>query len=69
MALNYRLLPRVARNTPERAVSIMAIPCCDHLPVVLHNIALPQFTQEVLIVRDDDELEVRVALALVDDTA
>ena len=38
-------------------------------PVVLHHVGLAKLTEEVLVVGDDDELEVRVTLALVDDTA
>jgi hypothetical protein len=37
------------------------------LPIVLHHIALAQFPQEILIVRDDNELKIRPVLALVDD--
>ena len=39
------------------------------LPVVLHHVGLAKLTKEVLVVSNDDELEVRVTLALVDDTA
>ena len=38
------------------------------LPVVLHHVGLAKLAKEVLVVSDDDELEVRVILALVDDT-
>ena len=67
MTLNYRLLPRVTRNTPNTALSIVSVLFSGHSPVVLHDIALPKFTQEVLIVRDDNELEVGASLAFVDD--
>ena len=68
MTLNYRLLPRVTRNTPNTALSIVSVLFSGHSPVVLHDIALPKFTQEVLIVRDDNELEVGASLAFVDNT-
>ncbi len=37
------------------------------LPVVLHDVTLPEFCQEVLVMRDDYELEVGDISALVDD--
>lgn len=39
------------------------------LPVVLHHITLTKLSQEVLVMRDDYELEVCVISALVDNTA
>lgn len=39
------------------------------LPVILHDIGLTQLSEEVLIVCNDDQLEVRVVLPLVDNTA
>ena len=38
-------------------------------PVVFHYVTLPELGQEVLVVRDNDELEVGVVLAFVDNTA
>jgi hypothetical protein len=38
-------------------------------PVVFHDITLSQFPQEIFVMGDDDQLEIRVALTLVDDTA
>jgi hypothetical protein len=38
-------------------------------PIVFHNITLSQFPQKVFIMGDDDQLEIRVALTLIDDTA
>lgn len=39
------------------------------LPVILHDIGLTQLSEEVLVVCNDDQLEVRVVLPLVDNTA
>ena len=39
------------------------------LPVILHDIGLTQLSEEVLVVGNDDQLEVRVVLPLVDNTA
>ena len=39
-----------------------------HVPVMIHNIALAQPPQEILVVSDDDELEVGMILPFVDDT-
>lgn len=36
-------------------------------PVVFHYIGLSELAEETLIVRDDDELEIRVILAFIDD--
>lgn len=38
------------------------------LPVVFHNIALTQFSKEVLVVGDDNQLEI-VTFAFIDDAA
>ena len=38
------------------------------LPVILHDIGLTQLSEEVLVVCNDDQLEVRVVLPLVDNT-
>lgn len=37
------------------------------LPVVLHDVTLPELSQEVLVMRDDYELEIGDISALVDD--
>lgn len=35
-------------------------------PVIFHNVALAQFSEEILVMCDDDQLEAGVILALVD---
>lgn len=40
----------------------------ENKPIVFHNIALSQFPQKVFVMGDDDQLEIRVALTLIDDT-
>jgi hypothetical protein len=37
------------------------------IPIVFHHISLTKFSEKVLIVSDDDELEIRVRFALIDD--
>ena len=37
-------------------------------PVVLHDVGLTQLAEEVLVVSDDDQLEVCMGFAFVDDT-
>lgn len=38
-------------------------------PIIFHNITLSQFSQEIFVMGDNDQLEIRVALTLIDDTA
>jgi hypothetical protein len=37
------------------------------IPIMFHHLCLTQFPQKVLVVRDDNQLEVRVALSFPDD--
>ena len=68
VSLNYRLLPRVARYSPVNYGQLMRrVLGCGRSPVVLHHIALPELPQEVLVMGDDDELEIRVIPAFIDD--
>ena len=38
-----------------------------NVPVIFHHITLTEFSQEILVMSDDDELEIGVVPALVDD--
>ena len=71
LPLNDRLLPCVSRDAPVQLVKKITPTMLrlSGLPVVLHHVGLAKLTKEVLVVSNDDELEVRVTLALVDDTA
>lgn len=37
-----------------------------HKPVIFHHIALPQFPKKVFVMCDNNELEIRMCLAFVD---
>jgi hypothetical protein len=39
----------------------------SHVPIILHHITLTQLAKEVLVVRDNNQLEIRMVLAFVDD--
>ena len=71
LPLDDRLLPCVSRDAPVQLVRNITPTMLrlSGLPVVFHHVGLAKLTEEVLVVSDDDELEVGVALALVDDTA
>jgi hypothetical protein len=69
LALNHRLLASVARDTPMNGPSRdedETSGSCS--PVVIHDLALAKFCEEVLVVRNDDELEVAIPLTRVDDS-
>jgi hypothetical protein len=38
-----------------------------NLPIIFHDITLPELPKEILVMRDDDELEVSMVLSFVDD--
>jgi hypothetical protein len=39
-----------------------------NVPIVFHDIVLAELTQEVLVMCDDDELEIRMIFSFIDDT-
>lgn len=70
MPLDDRLLSKVSRDSPERIR--LHLHRTRHnkgvsVPVVFANIALTELLQEVLVMRDDNELEIGVVPALIDD--
>jgi hypothetical protein len=68
LALDYRLLPGVSLHSPIGGVSCNECTAgSSYAPIVFHDITLAQLTQEVLVMGDNDKLEVRMVLALVDD--
>lgn len=51
----------------QEVSGLLTIVLFGHIPIVFHHITLSQFAKEILIVRDDNELEIRVVFAFIDD--
>lgn len=51
----------------QEVSDLLTNPLFVHIPIVFHHITLSQFAKEILIVRDDNELEIGVVFAFIDD--